>query len=61
MKDKLMSVSEAVNDFVHDGDYLAIGGFGTNRIPTALLHEILRQRKKELGFPGTLQLMIFRF
>ncbi|HHY68903.1 MAG TPA: CoA-transferase [Bacillota bacterium] len=52
MKDKLMSVSEAVNDFVHDGDYLAIGGFGTNRIPTALLHEILRQRKKELRVSG---------
>ena len=38
--------------FVHDGDYLASGGFGTNRIATAVLHEILRQKKRNLGFAG---------
>jgi glutaconate CoA-transferase subunit A len=37
---------------VQDGDYLAIGGFGTNRIPTAVVHEILRQRKQRLSFAG---------
>jgi len=49
---KLMTVAEAVGRFVHDGDYLASGGFGTNRIATAALHEIVRQRKLDLGFAG---------
>ena len=52
LTDKVMSVKEAVTRFVQDGDYLASGGFGTNRIATALLHEILRQRKRNLGFAG---------
>lgn len=43
---------EAVSLFIHDGDYLAIGGFGANRIPTAICHEIVRQRKKNLAFAG---------
>ncbi len=50
--DKVMTVAEAVKLFVRDGDYLATGGFGTNRIPTAVCHEILRQRKQDLGFSG---------
>jgi glutaconate CoA-transferase subunit A len=50
--DKVMSVSEAVARFIHDGDYFATGGFGTNRIPTAVCHEILRQRRQHLGFSG---------
>jgi glutaconate CoA-transferase subunit A len=49
---KLMSVSDAVSRFVHDGDYLASGGFGGVRISTAILHEIVRQRKKKLGMSG---------
>lgn len=52
LTDKTMSVSEAVSRFVHDGDYLASGGFGSNRIATAPLHEILRQKKQNLGFAG---------
>jgi glutaconate CoA-transferase subunit A len=51
-KNRLMPAAEAVRRFVHDGDYLASGGFGTNRIATALLHEILRQGKKNLGLAG---------
>ena len=50
--DKVMSVPDAVRQFVHDGDYLASGGFGADRIATALLHEIVRQRKQNLGFAG---------
>ncbi len=50
--DKRSAVSDAVRKLVHDGDYLAIGGFGTNRIPTAVIHEILRQNKQKLGFAG---------
>ena len=34
-------VPEAVARFVRDGDYLASGGFGTNRIASALLHDVI--------------------
>jgi len=50
--DKTMTVKEAVSRLVQDGDYLASGGFGANRIATAVLHEIVRQGKKNLGFAG---------
>ncbi len=52
LNSKVMNTGEAVASFVKDGDYLAVGGFGTNRIPTAVLHEIVRQGKKDLGFAG---------
>ncbi|HZY89228.1 MAG TPA: CoA-transferase [Gemmataceae bacterium] len=50
--DKLTTVAEAVRRLVHDGDYLAIGGFGCARIPTAVVHEIVRQSKQGLRFAG---------
>lgn len=50
--DKVMTVAAAVSQLVHDGDYLASGGFGSNRIATAVLHEILRQQRRDLGFAG---------
>jgi glutaconate CoA-transferase subunit A len=49
---KVMSVQEAVSRYIHNGDYLASGGFGTVRISTAVIHEIVRQRKQHLGFSG---------
>jgi glutaconate CoA-transferase subunit A len=49
---KVTSVKEAVDLFVHDEDYLSIGGLGTNRIPTAICHEIVRQKKKNLIIAG---------
>ena len=52
MTNKLTSVKEAVERYIHNGDYLAIGGFGGVRIPTSLLHEVIRQQKKNLGFSG---------
>lgn len=52
MVDKRMSVKEAVEQFIHDGDYIATGGFGSVRIPTAVMHEIVRTRKRNLGFSG---------
>jgi len=52
MTDKRMSAKEAVEKFVPDGCYLASGGFGSNRISTVLLHEVLRARRKNLGFFG---------
>lgn len=50
--DKRMTVQEAVQRFVHDGDYVAIGGFGHIRIPMAVLYEIIRQRKRNLAIAG---------
>jgi glutaconate CoA-transferase subunit A len=50
--DKVMTVSQAVAALIHDGDYVASGGFGTNRISVAVLHEILRQGRRDLGFAG---------
>lgn len=52
MTDKRMNEKDAVERFIPDGCYLAIGGFGANRIPTAVIHEILRARRKNLGFFG---------
>jgi glutaconate CoA-transferase subunit A len=52
LRDKLTPVADAVRRLVHDGDYLAVGGFGAARIPTAVVHEILRQGKQNLRFAG---------
>ena len=52
MVDKTTTVKDAVANLVNDGDYFAAGGFGSNRIPAAVLHEIVRQKKKNLGFSG---------
>lgn len=52
MTDKLTTVSEAVSRLIHDGDYVASGGFGCVRIATAALHEIVRQHRKNLGLGG---------
>ena len=49
MIDKTTTVSEGVSKYIHDGDYFAAGGFGSKRIPSAVLHEIVRQKKKTLG------------
>src|SRR5437762_1920925 len=50
--DKRTTVADAVAKHIRDGDYLAIGGFGVNRIPTAVVHELLRQKKQNLAFAG---------
>lgn len=50
--DKLTTVADAVRRFVSDGDYLAIGGFGADRVPMAVVHEILRQGRQQLRFAG---------
>jgi 3-oxoacid CoA-transferase subunit A/glutaconate CoA-transferase subunit A len=50
--DKRMTVQEAVQRFVRDGDYVAIGGFGHVRIPMAVLYEVIRQGKRNLAIAG---------
>ncbi|HBY57128.1 MAG TPA: CoA transferase subunit A [Candidatus Atribacteria bacterium] len=52
MVNKVTTVGKVVSEMIHDKDYIAIGGFGSIRIPTAVLHEIVRQGKKNLGFSG---------
>jgi glutaconate CoA-transferase subunit A len=52
LTDKLTTVGDAVSRLVNDGDYLAIGGFGSDRLPTAVCHEIIRQNKQHLRFAG---------
>ncbi|MFD1565838.1 CoA transferase subunit A [Haloarchaeobius amylolyticus] len=51
-EDKRMAASEAVEQFVDDGDLLASGGFGHVRISTPILHEIVRQDIEELTLSG---------
>ncbi len=50
--DKQMSVKEAVEKFVRDDDYLAIGGFGHIRVPMAVVYEIIRQGRRNLSVAG---------
>ena len=44
---KLISLSEAVQAYVHDGDLVYAAGF-THLIPFAAGHEIIRQGRKDL-------------
>jgi glutaconate CoA-transferase subunit A len=45
---KNMSLKEAVSKYVKDGDNIGIGGFVNSRQPVAIIHEILRQGRKDL-------------
>jgi glutaconate CoA-transferase subunit A len=47
MSNKLVSLHDAIQTFVHDGDLLYASGF-THLIPFAAGHEIIRQRIKDL-------------
>ncbi len=44
---KVYQLSDAISKFVHDGDYIAFGGFTTNRKPIAAVSEIIRQGQKD--------------
>jgi len=50
--DKLMTEQEAVSRFVYDGCYLGTELYGTVRCPMSLVHEIIRQGKKDLRLAG---------
>lgn len=52
MVSKLTTAREAVARFINDGDYIAVSGLSTNRIPMSIVHEVARQRRKHLGFAG---------
>ncbi len=50
--DKITTVRSAVEQYVKDGIYLAIGGFGHIRISMPMIYEIVRQRVKHLRVSG---------
>ena len=50
--DKRQSVKQAIENFVHDGDFIAFGGFGHIRVAMSLVYEIIRQRKRNLVMAG---------
>jgi len=49
---KVMSIKEAVEKFVFDGAIVGIGGQNISRCAVALVHEIIRQGKKDLTLTG---------
>ena len=52
MAPKLITHAEAVEKFVHDGDYLAYDCNYFQRGPSSLIREIIRQRRKNLWLCG---------
>jgi len=46
--DKVMSLAQAVAEYVSDGCHITIGGFTINRNPMAAVYEIIRQKIKGL-------------
>ena len=52
LKNKVISANEAVSKFIKDGDYIASGGFGGIRVSMAVVHEIVRQKKRNLVMAG---------
>ncbi len=49
---KLMTAQEAVSQFVEDGDYIAYDCNYLQRGPSALIREVIRQKKKDLWVAG---------
>jgi acyl CoA:acetate/3-ketoacid CoA transferase alpha subunit len=50
--DKVMSEAEAVERFIHDGDYIGTELYGSVRGPMSLVRELVRQKKKDLRVAG---------
>ncbi len=47
-KDKIQTLAEAVKAYINDGDHISVGGFTISRNPMACIHEIIRQKIKNL-------------
>jgi acyl CoA:acetate/3-ketoacid CoA transferase alpha subunit/acyl CoA:acetate/3-ketoacid CoA transferase beta subunit len=52
LKDKRMTEKEAVEKFVKDEDFIAMGGFGHVRVSMSIIYEIIRQNKRNLTMAG---------
>jgi acyl CoA:acetate/3-ketoacid CoA transferase alpha subunit len=48
-RDKRTDIKTAIGQFLHDGDYLTMGGVSFIRLSMASVHEIIRQKKKNLN------------
>jgi glutaconate CoA-transferase, subunit A len=46
--EKLMTPAEAVSRFIHHGAQIALGGFTITRNPMAVIHEVIRQKIRDL-------------
>ena len=49
-KNKVMTLHDAVEKYIHSGDHIVLGGFVTHRRPVAVAHEIIRQGIKDLVY-----------
>jgi glutaconate CoA-transferase subunit A len=56
---KRRSLAEAIAEHVHDGDAVALGLALESGIPFAAVHEIIRQRRKDLTLVGPISDMAF--
>jgi glutaconate CoA-transferase, subunit A len=56
---KQRSLAEAIADNLHDGDSVALGLALESGIPFAAVHEIIRQRRKDLTLIGPISDMAF--
>jgi glutaconate CoA-transferase subunit A len=56
-KNKLMTLEEAIQSLVHDGDTVFLGGFVAGE-PYAAAHEIIRQRKRGLTISKAAGLLV---
>ncbi|MHB9074265.1 MAG: CoA transferase subunit A [Desulfobaccales bacterium] len=45
---KVMTLTEAIKQYVHDSALISFGGFSVTQCPMAAVHEIIRQRIKNL-------------
>lgn len=52
LKDKRITVREAVDKYIKDSSFIAMGGFGHIRVSMAVIYEIIRQKKRDLIFAG---------
>ena len=50
--DKRMSEAEAIDRFIHDGEYIGTELYGSVRCPMSLVNEIVRQGKMDLSVAG---------
>lgn len=59
MSEKRQSLPEAIDAHVHDGDSIALGLGLESGIPFAAVHELIRQRRRDLTLIGPISDMAF--
>ncbi len=48
IRPKIISLQDAVQQFIQSGSHVAVGGCLYSRTPTAIIHEIIRQKRADL-------------